>query len=206
MGKINLMNEYFDIIKHIYKLHGIKSQKIDFFGVRNNERLEDNLWNDPIGVIDNENHNLYMYRGTVDPSTYYHEKPMNKKGLAHLCLGYHKDIWADGKHGKEQYEAFVNRWYCGKQRVWRDVDKNNQYDQNDMIDVGHFGCNLHRASKYKNLRTIGPYSAGCVVVRKNSDFNELKLVARKKQKRYSLMLFHESEIPFYDTVINKLME
>jgi hypothetical protein len=158
-----------DIINMIsakYAGVGLEIKEINFFGFRNMDDIDKNLWNDYIGYFtENE---IGIMHGTTDPSTYYVKHPMNPDGLAVLCNGAHPDIWTKGPHGKSQYLTLVNTSTvpgCKTQKVWR-LDKNLNFILNEdgtrKVFEGYFGCNFH----HQNVNpedTIGIWSAGCQV-------------------------------------------
>lgn len=200
-------NQYLAVIKHIYQMYNIPFETVNHFGVRNTDNIENDVWNDLLGQFTSESLNMCL--GTTDPSIYYNrpDKQMNKKGTMHLCHGYHKNIWTLGKHGKKGYPALVNRWNCGKQRVWRDVNKDMRFTNGDIYDYGIFGGNLHKRyndslSLEKGIRWD---SAGCQVFAHEEDHDECYMTSKDSgQKFFSYMLFNKGEIPFYEYIYNKL--
>lgn len=200
-------NQFLDIIKHIYKTYNVPFEMVNHFGVRSIINIEKDVWNDLICQFTENTLNIYL--GTTDPSPYYNrpDKQMNKRGTMHLCHGYHKNIWTLGKHGKKGYPALVNRWNCGKQRVWRDVDKNMRFTNGDIYDLGIFGGNLHK--RYNDSiplsKGIKWDSAGCQVFAHEDNHDKCYHISKKSgQKFFSYMLFNKEEIPFYTYMLNKL--
>jgi len=206
---VEVHNPYLIELKNLYKKYGAAEEEINFFGVRNEDDQRKDIWNDILGLFSGED--LYMFLGTTDPGDYFTRNPMNPKGTAHLCLGFHKRIWRVDKH-KKKYTALCNRWGCNKQKVWRDVDKDFKQTKKDIIDIGYFGVNLHRASAMTLLQNIGRYSAGCQVIRSNEDFGKLmsvvlnsKTYKKNKLATFNYFLFDKSQISFYSDVITSLM-
>lgn len=203
-----ITNQYLDIIKHIYKMYNIPFETVNHAGVRNIYNIENDIWNDLLIQFTEKESRTYL--STTDPSPYYNrpDKQMNKKGTMHLCVGYHSKIWTIGKHGKKGYPALVNRWNCGKQRVWRDVDKNMRFTNGDIYDYGIFGGNLHK--RYNDdiplSRGIKWDSAGCQVFAHEDDHDECFNTSKESgQKFFSYMLFTKEQIPFYQAVINEFI-
>jgi hypothetical protein len=94
----------------------------------------------------------YALLGTVDPGTYYKDRP---GGQAHITFGQH--FYVPGKHmGKDALRALneVNR-------VWRDVDKDFKPSVGDRVVMGQFGVNIHAGGK---TPYINNWSAGCINV------------------------------------------
>lgn len=196
---MNLGKTFYNYIKNLYKENGAEWQDINVFGIRNALDMKKDVWNDYIGIC--WNGKCKAWKGTTDPSVFYTMKPMNKKGTAHICLGHHKKIWKIGIHSKK-YKALVNRWDCGRVKVWRDADKSFTKTDKDIIEKGIFYTNLHRASSRKDVEKIGRYSAGCQVVRNKKDFDELmKICVDSKQKKFNYFLFDIKT--FSDIVIKK---
>ncbi len=62
------------------------------------------------------------------------------------------------------------------------------------VEYGYFGINLHRASKYNTLTTVGKYSAGCQVIADPANYNELmRMVYNDVKGKFSYALFGERE-------------
>ncbi len=103
-----------------------------------------------------------VYTGTVDPGTYWLEKPMNEKGCAILKPGYYTKLWKIGMH-LGLYPALVQYAPC---TVYRDNDKDNILD---MVkeETGMFGINLHRTGMNGKI-AVDQSSAGCQVIQ---DYN-----------------------------------
>lgn len=183
-----IMNKYND--------HGAKIEEINLFGVRNKERLKDSVYNDTIGLFTNDF--IILAKGTTDPSAYYIEThPINKNGTAIMCLGFHENIWVVDKHGKAQVTALCNRRWkgCRKQRVRR-LDTKFNYNKQGIF-TGYYSCNFHPASKYNLSDHIGKWSAGCIVTRDYSEFQEfmrIVLNSKMKKKKFSFFLFDKEEI------------
>jgi hypothetical protein len=159
-------------------------QEINIFGIRYNNKND--LFDDTIGYFD-LNGNIFVYKGTTEPSQYWTLKPMRKKGAARLIIGFHEGIWERGKH-RGKYDALVQRNKC---KIIRDSNKNQKSDEK-IIKEGLFGINLHRASKYKILNKIGKYSAGCQVIQNPSEFNKIMDIVYFKtdQPRFNYNLFN----------------
>ena len=61
-------------------------------------------------------------------------------------------------------------------------------NKDDVLDIdpskkikGIFKTNLHRCSKWKIVRYIGRYSAGCQVIQDPKHFDELMVTAKRQQ-------------------------
>ena len=209
---MNLKKEQIEKIKDYYIRHGHKIQEYNLFAVRNLEGLRDDIFNDCIGYWKNDmTGNVYV--GTTDPGkASIQHGGIPGTGAPFLCSGYHEDIFCIGPHGKEAYEAFVNRSYkgCKRQRIIRDKNRNFKFDVDEKISFGWFSINLHRASRIKDVDVIGPYSEGCSVVRHAADHMEMITTAKKTDMYlknplptlFSYMIFELPEMnDIYDMVI-----
>lgn len=178
----------FEHVKSLYLQYGAEWSSVNIFGIRDTSNMTEDVYNDYIGVaIDGE---VYLYRATTDPGVYYTKNRLNKKGVAHLCLGFYKNAYVIGYH-LNRYEALVQR--NAPVKVWRDANENFENDDN-IIEEGYFGINIHKGS---DTEKIGRDSAGCQAIRTNSDFKEfMTLVKSKNKNTFSYMLFSKNDFPF----------
>lgn len=105
---------------------------------------------------------LKIYPNTTNPGVYWLNKPMSKLGTAVLKPNQWVDCWSLGFHqGKSDHRALVQ---TGKVTVYRDNNKDNFYQLNeDKVESGLFGINIHGASKSGSTLRVSKYSAGCQV-------------------------------------------
>ena len=123
----------------------------------------------------------YAFEATTDPSEHW-LKNGRSIGTAIMCGGHWKGLWALGKH-RGRYDALVQVRPCS---VYRDANKDNilDLDTSTIIKESLVGLNCHRAHSIREIEVIGPYSAGCQVIRKPSDFDLLiQFCKRQKQMR-----------------------
>ena len=191
--------KFYTIIKKLYLQHGIQPTDFNLFGIRNAYNQVQDSFNDYIGFFTDFESEIFLYKGTTDPGVWWTTNPSNVSGTAHLCLGYHKDIWVIEKH-QGLYTALCNRWNCNPTRIWRDTNKDIKYNQvSDKLETGRFGINLHRAAALQNIEKIGKYSAGCQVIQKAEDFNVIiKRAIDSEQKKFSYFLFDKSQVSFFN--------
>lgn len=177
-----------------------KPFNVNIWGVRANDQ-KSGKFDDYILVfwMTDKGWDSIRVKATVDPSDHYLLNPIHKLGTAIIKTGQHTDIWRLGKH-KGNYDALIQRQPI---TLIRDFDKDDSIDYdpdlkyftkvikandaggktivfkdayNKVIrieDTGFFGINFHRASKWKIVKTIGLYSAGCVVVQDPKQYGEL---------------------------------
>lgn len=136
-----------------------------------------------------------VFVATTDPSNLTLKSPENTLGTAILVEGFYRGMFKAGKH-KGQYEALVQN---NPVKVYRDNDKDDVLDFNVPTQVGVFGINLHRASAYNVVDTVGLYSAGCQVVKSVRDFESTIIPLRDNAvksgyKTFSYTLINESDL------------
>lgn len=195
-------NDLLSMVREAYLKRGIPWDEINIFGIRNEENQPEDIFNDFIGIATDSD--LILFEATTDPGWYYTEKPFTVDGItgaAHLCLGYHPDIWMVDIHMKGRTVAHKALCQYGNAvKIWRDIDKDGIQDDQDIIQSGYFGINLHRAGITKT-ENIGLWSAGCQVIKSADDFKILlgtiessTKYKRDSRSRFSYVLFDKSEI------------
>jgi hypothetical protein len=136
------------------------------FGIRANTPAN-NKFDDIVGILRVNNGNIWealLCDATTDPGFYYLEHPMNVKGTAILMPGQYIGSHKTGLH--KGYRALVQ---CGKLRVWRDKDKDDNYDKEAPQDSNGDGIDIHHAGI--NSTEINNWSAACQVIAKMSEFD-----------------------------------
>lgn len=149
-------------------------------------------WDDTGGFHYNE-----IMEATTDPGIDYLESPMNSKGCAMVCEGWHRKLWKLGTH--KGYKALQQ---YSPVKVYRDNNKDQHPDRNEStIEEGMFGINLHHAGTNSNSPSprVSTWSAGCIVIRRIDDWNDFIDIAQKcydkgNQRYYSLALFDINDI------------
>ena len=117
-----------------------------------------------------------VWKGTTEPSKYWTENPMNKRGAARIAFG--------------QYKSWSVGWYHGYEvlRQAKDVtvyrDLNRDYVRTgDKTYTGMFGIHHHWGNDLPD-NNLGHSSAGCLVGQKRAEHKEfMKLI--KADPRYS---------------------
>ena len=146
---------------------------LNIFGIRKTDG-QPNEFDDLIGCAYRNAHEwrVHYWRATTDPGQYWLENPSNIKGTAILCPGHYPGIWEIDLH-RGKYEALCQR--SGPVKVWRDADRDREFDFGGDTDTGFFGINLHKAGQSSDQ--VGRWSAGCQVLRNQSDFKTLMKLA-----------------------------
>ncbi|HOW81358.1 MAG TPA: hypothetical protein PK573_02255 [Spirochaetota bacterium] len=185
------MNIILSELRRAYVRRGGSWNKINIFGIQNEGDQALDSFNDLIGFECDGS--VRVFPGTTDPGIEATEKKSG--GAAHLCLGYHRDIWMIGIHAKSNqafaHEAFIQ---TGNEVViWRDRDRDGVQDETDPVERGYFGINLHRASIHGS-KIIGAYSYGCQVLQNPADLQIILSIAKQTgQRTFSYMLFDRDE-------------
>lgn len=168
--------------KYLSKGYKFRTEKmaLNTFGIRSKESQSDKF--DDIGgcafVNQVGEQHLTLFSMTTDPGKHWLQNPMNKDGTIILVPGQYIETYGEGLHNGE-YDCFkqIKEMY-----YVRDYNKDSKLDfelyrNPQSLKIRGFwglnGTNLHRASAIKNLLSVGMYSAGCQVIQKPSDFNQL---------------------------------
>lgn len=116
------------------------------------------------------------YSITTDPSDMNLIKPINSKGCAILDEGQFQGAFKLGKH-KGDYDALVQ---AKPLPIFRITRKDGDIEISGEPTFEMCGINIHRASKWKIVRTIGLYSAGCQVFESVRDYEDKFIPLVKK--------------------------
>lgn len=119
---------------------------------------------------------FHKWQLTTDPGLYYLNNPMRTDGTAILIPGQYRSCWRIGSH-QGKYTALTQGTYNGF-KVWRDRDKNGSPNYSGKVYTDGAGINCHKAGLDSN--SVGKWSAGCQVLKKTADFNELIKLAYKQ--------------------------
>jgi hypothetical protein len=159
---------------------------LNIVGVRNSDTngAVTNKFDDKLTVsysVDGEL-KYHEFDATTDPGSHWEKNLLNKDGVAILVPNQYRGSHEIRKH-QGKYEAL-----CQKKnvKVYRDKNKDGVYDMlEENIQEGIFGINIHKAGSRVNGSTqIDKWSAGCQVLSKESDFNQLMELAYKAKDLY----------------------
>ena len=193
-------------IKRLYKKKKYKfctrTYNLNIFGIRD-LCSEKDTFNDFVGVAYEDDlcqKKVDLYPSTTDPGLHYLRNPLNKDGTIIMLEGQYKACYKLGIHGRTGLYPYKALEQCGSMDYVRDNNKDDKYD----IDIskkitGVFKTNLHRCSKWKIVRYIGRYSAGCQVIQDPKHFDELMVTAKRQQSlgfgdKFSYTLFNIKDI------------
>jgi hypothetical protein len=114
---------------------------------------------------------FHCFDATTDPGKYWVENIMNESGVAILKPNQYRGSHKIGLH-QGKYEALRQ---AKPVQVYRDDNLDVCYDLNEEnIQEGIFGINIHRATKWEGKKStqIDKWSAGCQVIAANDDWQE----------------------------------
>lgn len=174
----------YEDVKKLYLSKGYRFREekmaLNLFGIRSKESQSDKF--DDLGGVawidENGQKQLLNFWMTTDPGKHWLTTPMNSKGTIILVPGQYKEVYEKGLHAGK-YDAFKQ---VGSMRYVRDYNKDTTLDFDlyrnpESLKIRGFwginGTNLHRASEFKIVELVGPYSAGCQVVQRPETFKKL---------------------------------
>jgi hypothetical protein len=190
-----------------------RTHNLNIWAIRNNCNIAGKF--DDVLIVfwgSSNNFNIEIFECTVDPGELHLLSPINRKGTAIVKEGQYRGLWQKGFHKRDvSHPALVQRRPI---TIIRDFNRDNIIDltpdnldeyklvQTKLGDTitrtythsngskyieedGIFGINLHRAHRSLLARTVGLYSAGCIVVRDYNEFtNRLLPLINKGEINY----------------------
>ena len=160
-----------------------RTYELNIIGVRSYFPIK-NKFNDNMYLAWKENDDKFIYRMkcTTLPGTNYLLKPLNRKGTAILKENQYVNAYKLGLH-RNKYLALVQR--LQPVTVYRDNNKDDEWNLSVVTETGFFGINIHRASLWYRVLKINKYSAGCQAILIKKDFNKMIDLAKKQKNRFS---------------------
>jgi len=157
---------------------GTKDFDVNIVGVRNSSTGDKvtNLFDDTMTVSYKENGEwkFNQWKITTDPGKKAMLEYHNTNGVARLVEGQYRGSHTIGLH-QGKYEALRQ---SKNVKVYRDKDKDMQYDEN-AIQEGVFGINIHRSSSTGTSTYVENWSEGCQVFANVKDFDSFMLICKK---------------------------
>lgn len=181
------------LLEKVREIDGFKGYPQEYWllGVRSNEDTA-NRFDDKFYLFLGEQF-ILVTSGTTNPGTptLMQFEKVNKKGAAILNADkWYYNVWHFGKH-QGKVDALLQ--LGAPVEVYRDTDKDDDSEEQGVLDRGYFGINFH-PNTYKpsapKTDVIGWWSAGCQVV---NDVNTYKRIITmcKPQKVVSYCLINE---------------
>lgn len=173
-------------MRKVYAENGATMDFVSILGARNDQNPGE--WNDFFIVAIGDE--LFKLKGTTDPGRKYTVAPLNAKGCANICLGFHEKIWQKGFHkGKPALQQ------CAPIRIWRDANQDHVFDEGEPVYYAPAtsGLNYHRGgwSAY-----VGGWSAGCQVPQDPVKYQaHYELIEDTDQDLFSLMMVQQAALP-----------
>ena len=153
---------------------GTKEFDVNIVGVRNSSTGDKvtNVFDDFLSVSYKEGGEwkFHIWPATTDPGKKGVMEYHNAAGVARLVPGQYRGSHTIGLH-QGKYEALKQQKPV---KVYRDKDKDMQYDEN-IIQEGVFG--IHKAGADSTY--VENWSEGCQVFKKSSDFDSFMKIMNK---------------------------
>jgi hypothetical protein len=202
-----LRNDLYNQVIEKFRAVGAGNEAVKLFNIRNESDQKNNIWNDFLGLcIDG---NVYISIGTTDPGT--NAMLRHPEGVAHMCLGWHKNIWVIDTHARS-ISAFAHEALCSRPergckpiKYYRDRDKNFIYSTGDDIREDFVGINMHRASKIKDVPEIGDYSDSCQVRVHCMDHEEMMELIKKVPEVAATKFIGKDRKEYYSYLFSLLL-
>lgn len=123
---------------------------------------------------------FHSFKATTEPGVSYLTSPLNKNGTAILKPSQYRGCYALGLH-QGQYEALRQ---VGELRIYRDNDRDTEYDLVNEASSFNDGINIHRANPSGESIYINKWSAGCQVIANSKDWNTFISLVKKSATLY----------------------
>ena len=193
----------YDSIREVYEEKNYKffegKWDINLIGIRSRS-LVVNEFNDRIGYIINDqfkNPSMMFFSGSTKPGLYWLKNKMGSvNGTATLKENQYRQCWVEGDH-KGDYWA-LDQSDRATFEVYRDNDKDGQFDWNGKIWTDVQGLELHTTSLINHKTKVGAYSAGCQITQNSAHHFIMKEVIKESikmvgSKYLSYTLLNESD-------------
>ena len=155
-----------------------KGFDVNIVGIRNSSTGQKvtNAFDDTLTISYKENGEwkFHSWPATTDPGKKGVLEYHNAAGVARLVEGQYRGSHTIRLH-QGKYEALGQ---AKNVKVYRDANKDLNYDEN-KIQEGLFGINIHRANPKGVSKYIDKWSAGCQVLNNSEHFAELLSKCKK---------------------------
>lgn len=136
---------------------------------------------------------LEVFPATTDPGKHWLYNPLNAYGTAIMVPDQYTGAYAIGVHGRSGKFPYKALEQIRPMKYVRDDNVNDILDfslykdtrkRHDHIFTANIKSNIHRASKWKVVRFVDRYSAGCQVIQKPKDFDEFMRICNTSTNAY----------------------
>lgn len=200
-------------------LEDIKNGKSVLIGIRRKleeRKKNDDLFCDYIGFLGpketDKDKQTILFPGTTCPSlAYFGPKPLNEKGTGIKAPGDTLYILKEWKPASEKIPAYKALVEGESVQVYRYPKGINSYEKAGTYKPGsvmkeNVGMQIHRSSTGNTEGIcVGPWSAGCQVLGKGSDFSSLiSMCEGTGQDKFIYALFQEDDYLEFKEEIEKV--
>lgn len=184
-----ILPEYtYEKVKGLFDSHGypLNEKEVVPFACRNAIWTPD-AWDDVLGIIHGQT--VIAATGTTKPGkSALAREDVNEDGVFILRPNFYPNSLQKGKH-KGKYDCLVQfgtKIFEG----WRDDDQDGLFDINAVLWRNVRGLNFHSTRADKQVKRVGDFSEGCMVVEVWKEFQQMmEIVYGTDQALYSLALF-----------------
>jgi len=153
---------------------------VNIIGVRNSApgKKVTNLFDDWLTISYKENGvwKFFIYDATTDPGKAPMALGNGGKGTARLVPGQYPGSHMIGLH-QGKYEALRQK---GALKLYRDADKDMEYDEDKIVDSLGDGINIHKSGQ--DSTWIDHWSHGCQVFKRVKDFDAFMKIVKQAAK------------------------
>lgn len=153
---------------------------VNIIGIRNSApgKKVTNQFDDWLSISYKENGvwKYFIYGATTDPGKAPMAEGNNGRGTARVVPGQYPGSHMVGLH-QGKYEALRQK---GLIKLYRDADKDMEYDEDKIVDSTNDGINIHKAGQ--DSTWIDHWSHGCQVFKRVKDFDAFLKVCKQSAK------------------------
>ena len=157
---------------------GAKDFDLNIIGIRNSATgtKVTNVFDDwmTLSYKENGQWKFHQWNCTTDPGTKAVKEYHAANGVARVVPGQYRGSHMIGLH-QGKYEALKQQKPV---KVYRDSNKDMNFDEN-KIEEGIFGINIHRSSATGTSTYVENWSEGCQVFANVDDFNKFMEICNK---------------------------
>lgn len=153
---------------------------VNLIGIRNSApgKKVTNKFDDWLSIAYKENGvwKFFIYDATTDPGKAPMALGNGGKGTARVVPGQYPGSHMIGLH-QGKYEALRQK---GLIKLYRDADKDEEYDEDKIVDSTGDGINIHKSGQ--DSTWIDHWSHGCQVFKRVKDFDAFMKIVKHAAK------------------------